>query len=104
MAVPIVIQGAMVIRGCMILKILKLKKFDWIIETNTSKKAHFMHVRHKSNDRSRTPKYEKSIIMEWGIRFIKGEYFYALLDKLFPNVKEKYRNHYGFQYGSNNPN
>lgn len=32
------------------------------------------------------------------------EYFYAQLDKLFPNMKEKYIKHYGFQYSLNSPN
>lgn len=32
------------------------------------------------------------------------EYFYAQLDKLFPNMKEKYIKHYGLQYSLNSPN
>lgn len=32
------------------------------------------------------------------------EYFYEQLDRLFPNMKEKYIKHYGFQYVLNSPN
>lgn len=32
------------------------------------------------------------------------EYFYEQLDRLFPNMKEKYIKHYGFQYALNSPN
>lgn len=32
------------------------------------------------------------------------EYFYAQLDRLFPEMKEKYIKHYGLQYSLNSPN